>query len=254
MMPCSRGRLQKQSYFMYQRLGSNRPSTMCASGRRFHRMFARSTQIALLSIFLCGVHGGIALAGGAPQPRRTTGSPAPKPAARKIELLGGYPGVRVAMGPMWPQDKTLRHVVYSLDVMASGMLSLGKEQTWSPWSRSPDPSMQGLLILIPELGYTYESRGAHLASLGLGLGIRNFVVGVHYVPRFVLGSNKKALALGIRHGVMLEALLGILTLEFAHQVLWTDGQPVHDIRLLAGVDLVRALYIMFTSMRSVCLR
>jgi len=103
----------------------------------------------------------------------------------------------------------------------------------------------GRRIYFPvELMYSYhggERVEGHLASLGVGVGVGNSLVGAAYIPRFLLGTsgnNASFGAWGIRHGVSIEFFRGSFGLEAAHEWRTFDGQSQHQAHIALTVDFV----------------
>lgn len=123
---------------------------------------------------------------------------------------------------------------YSLEVGAGAMLA--------PLDRDRGPT----LWVWPELAYRlerHESRGGHLFDVGVGLGFGTHVIAAYYRPRLVLGgidvgNDGEPGVYGLRHGLALEALWGVLGLEFSHQYLGSNEGSLTDLRLGVSVNLV----------------
>ena len=141
------------------------------------------------------------------------------------------PGLRLALGPHLPQwdDGSEERVDLALDLVLHGRLVMEKAH------------VRGLM-LMPELGYSYQpyGPGVELATLGFGVGYsRSLVFAFGWTPRVIIGSEDGELAWGVRHGVSVELAANLFSLEVSHQVLWTRGPvpgPRHDVLILAGID------------------
>lgn len=150
------------------------------------------------------------------------------------------PTVRVDNGVVFPlrQDPQGPTAGYSLEIGAGAMLQ--------PLYRERGPT----LWVWPEVAYRFEthsSRGGHLFDLGVGVGFGGHIVNAFYRPRLVLGgidqpSNDGPGVYGIRHGVALEALWGVLGLEFSHQYLGSDTGPLNDLRLGLSINLAPLIW------------
>ncbi len=128
---------------------------------------------------------------------------------------------------------------YSLEIGAGAMLQ--------PLVRDRGPT----LWVWPELAYRYEThptRGGHLFDLGVGVGFGTHLVGVFYRPRLVLGGIERGTeegpaVYGLRHGVALQALWGVVGLEFSHQYLGSNEGALNDLRLGLSVNLAPLIWI-----------
>ncbi|KIG18075.1 hypothetical protein DB30_01962 [Enhygromyxa salina] len=128
---------------------------------------------------------------------------------------------------------------YSLELAAGAMLQ--------PLVKDRGPT----LWVWPELAYRYEThptRGGHLFDLGVGVGFGTHLVAAFYRPRLVLGgidrpTNDGPAVYGLRHGVALEALWGVVGVEFSHQVLGTNEGPLNDVRLGLSINLAPLIWI-----------
>ncbi len=130
---------------------------------------------------------------------------------------------------------------YSLEVGAGAMLA--------PLNRDRGP----MLWVWPELAYRYETRGyenrpGHLFDLGVGVGVGNHLVAAFYRPRLVLGGIDQGTedgpaVYGLRHGIALEALWGVVGLEFSQQFLGSNRGPLNDLRLGLSINLAPLIWI-----------
>jgi hypothetical protein len=128
---------------------------------------------------------------------------------------------------------------YSLEIGAGAMLQ--------PLVRDRGPT----LWVWPELAYRYEThptRGGHLFDIGVGVGFGTHLVGVFYRPRLVLGGIDRGTGdgpgvYGLRHGVALQALWGVLGLEVSHQYLGSNDGALNDLRLGLSVNLAPLIWI-----------
>jgi hypothetical protein len=106
------------------------------------------------------------------------------------------------------------------------------------------------LWVWPELAYRYEThptRGGHLFDLGVGVGFGTHLVGVFYRPRLVLGGIERGTdngpaVYGLRQGVAVQALWGLLGLEVSHQFLGSNEGPLNDLRLGLSVNLAPLIW------------
>jgi hypothetical protein len=128
---------------------------------------------------------------------------------------------------------------YSLEIGAGAMLQ--------PLVRDRGPT----LWVWPELAYRYEThptRGGHLFDLGVGVGFGTHLVGVFYRPRLVLGgidraTNDGPTVYGLRQGIAVHALWGVLGLEVSHQYLGSNEGALNDVRLGLSVNLAPLIWI-----------
>lgn len=128
---------------------------------------------------------------------------------------------------------------YSLEIGAGAMLQ--------PLVRDRGPT----LWVWPELAYRFEThptRGGHLFDIGVGVGFGTHLVGVFYRPRLVLGgidrgTEEGPAVYGLRHGVALQALWGVLGIEVSHQYLGSNEGALNDLRLGLSVNLAPLIWI-----------
>jgi hypothetical protein len=148
------------------------------------------------------------------------------------------PTVRIDNGVTFP---------LGADPVAGYSLEIGVGAMLQPLVRDRGPT----LWLWPELAYRYEThptRGGHLFDLGLGVGFGTHLVGVFYRPRLVLGGIERGTeagpaVYGLRHGVALQALWGVLGLEVSHQYLGSNEGGLNDLRLGLSVNLAPLIWI-----------
>jgi hypothetical protein len=148
------------------------------------------------------------------------------------------PTLRVDNGVVFPiaADPV---VGYSLEIGAGAMLA--------PLSRDRGP----LLWVWPELAYRYEThptRGGHLFDLGVGVGFGTHLIAAYYRPRLVFGGIDQDRGsgpgvYGLRHGVSLQALWGVLGIEFSQQFLGSNQGPLHDLRLGFSINLAPLIWM-----------
>lgn len=160
--------------------------------------------------------------------RRTgvAGEPAEAPDAPDALELSWRLGLALHQGPLWKVHPTTRAAAYQLSL-----------QLRSEWLWQDDGDGFGL---VGTVAYSFEDtkRSGHLVELGLGAAWREGVwLGVSYLPRAVLGSPDGRVGAGVRHGVVVDTLLGLMSVEIGHQALWIDGAARHDVRMVFGVDL-----------------
>ena len=147
------------------------------------------------------------------------------------------PTIRVDNGVVFPLGAE-PDTGYSLEIGAGAFLN--------PLTRERGPS----LWIWPELAYRYEThptRGGHLFDLGVGVGFGGHLFTAFYRPRLVLGgidrpTNDGPAVYGLRHGLALEGLWGILGVEFSHQFLGSNEGALNDLRLGLSVNLAPLIW------------
>jgi hypothetical protein len=162
--------------------------------------------------------------------------PPPPPASQQDSQILPRAGFRVITGPLF-------HLTNRVDTLTTYSLELSGSFRATVLSGGDD--LQGFMI-APEVGFVYDASGAagsHFGQVGLAMGYDAFYWGVHWVPRFVLGSANGRLALGARHGILAETFWGLVNVELSHQMLVVDGTLRHDLRLNFGVDLYVIVYM-----------
>jgi hypothetical protein len=148
------------------------------------------------------------------------------------------PSLRIDNGVVFPLGAN-PVAGYSLEVGAGAMLA--------PLTRDRGP----ILWVWPELAYRYEThptRGGHLFDLGVGVGFGTHLIAAFYRPRLVLGGIDQGTedgpaVYGLRHGVALSALWGVLGIEFSQQFLGSNQGPLNDLRLGFSVNLAPLIWI-----------
>jgi hypothetical protein len=159
--------------------------------------------------------------------------------------------LRSADAPRFFWMPTLRidnGVVFPLgaDPIAGYSLELGAGAMLQPLVRDRGPT----LWVWPELAYRYEThptRGGHLFDLGVGVGFGTHLVGFFYRPRLVLGGIERGTddgpaVYGLRQGVAVQALWGLLGIEVSHQFLGSNEGPLNDLRLGLSVNLAPLIW------------
>jgi len=107
---------------------------------------------------------------------------------------------------------------FTLDLQMGSVVRFGREATTGLWF---------------EGGYSYVHGHEHLAVLGVGPMYRpNALFGksLALVPHAVLGHVDGRLGAGVRTSVVLG--VGPIAFELAHQVVVTDREHVHEVRML----------------------
>jgi hypothetical protein len=148
------------------------------------------------------------------------------------------PTIRVDNGVVFP---------LGADPIAGYSLEIGAGAMLQPLVRDRGPT----LWVWPELAYRYEThptRGGHLFDLGVGVGFGTHLVGFFYRPRIVLGgidrsSNDGPAVYGLRQGIAVQALWGVLGLEVSHQYLGSNEGALNDIRLGLSINLAPLIWI-----------
>src|SRR6185437_9243819 len=100
------------------------------------------------------------------------------------------------------------------------------------------------LVLIPEVGYSYDHLGTHLFTLSPGVGVGEQRWSVVYHPRLLVGEAATGRVIGVRNGVAVHALFDIYSLEVAHEVLFGNGSTQEDVRVVLGLNPLGALRFM----------
>lgn len=130
---------------------------------------------------------------------------------------------------------------FDLDVTAGVGLSL-----WSAGDLEND--------LAFEASYSYSSEpriGGHFAAIGATPALHfNDYVGVGWAPKLVIGGTWQGFAVGMRNMLVLPVYEGLFQIEAGHQWLRAAGQDQHEIRVLAGVDLMRPLIFLSSPLRA----
>jgi hypothetical protein len=148
------------------------------------------------------------------------------------------PTIRVDNGVVFPLGAD-PVAGYSLEIGAGAMLQpLVKERGPTLW-------------VWPEVAYRFEThptRGGHLFDLGVGVGFGTHLIAGFYRPRLVLGGIDRTVddgpaVYGLRHGVALEALWGVVGVEFSHQYLGSNVGALNDVRLGLSINLAPLIWI-----------
>lgn len=130
---------------------------------------------------------------------------------------------------------------FDLDVTAGVALNL-----WSADSINND--------LAFEASYSFSSEptiGGHFAAIGATPMYHfNYLVGVGWAPKLVLGGTWQGFAVGMRNMLVLPVFADLIQIEAGHQWLRVEGQDQHEIRVLAGVDLLRPLVMLSEPLRA----
>lgn len=93
------------------------------------------------------------------------------------------------------------------------------------------------VVLIPEMGYTFDSLGTHAFNLGVGVGGGNRTVDVTYDPRLILGDHDGHFVVGMRNAAALRILRDIVDFEMGHQFTVFGGETDQEFVALAGFNL-----------------
>jgi hypothetical protein len=148
------------------------------------------------------------------------------------------PTIRVDNGVVFP---------LGADPVAGYSLEIGAGAMLQPLVKDRGPT----LWVWPEVAYRFEthpSLGGHLFDLGVGVGFGTHLVAAFYRPRLVLGgidrpTDDGPAVYGLRHGVALEAIWGVLGIEFSHQYLGSNEGALNDVRLGLSVNLAPLIWI-----------
>ncbi len=147
------------------------------------------------------------------------------------------PTLRIDNGIDFPLGTDSR-VGYSFEVAAGAMLA----------PIDPYQDRGPTLWLWPEIAYRFETNrdrgGGDLFDAGLGIGYGNHLVTAFYRPRLVVGGIEVGgNVFGFRHGLAIEALWGVLGVEFSHQFVDGNFGRLDDLRLGLGVNLAPLIWM-----------
>ncbi|MFV8751592.1 hypothetical protein ACNOYE_13695 [Nannocystaceae bacterium ST9] len=146
------------------------------------------------------------------------------------------PTLRIDNGVSFPLGADPR-AGYSLEIAAGAMLA----------PIDPYQDRGPTLWLWPELAYRFEThptRGGHLFDAGMGIGYGNHLIAAFYRPRLVVGGiDVGGNVFGFRHGLALEALWGVVGLEFSHQFVDSNAGRLDDLRLGIGINLAPLIWM-----------
>jgi hypothetical protein len=148
------------------------------------------------------------------------------------------PTIRVDNGVVFP---------LGADPVAGYSLEIGAGAMLQPLVRERGPT----LWVWPELAYRYEThptRGGHLFDIGVGVGFGGHLVAAFYRPRLVFGgidrpTGNGPAVYGLRQGIALEAIWGVLGLEVSHQYLGSNEGALNDFRIGLSVNLAPLVWI-----------
>jgi hypothetical protein len=184
--------------------------------------------------------------------RQTSVDPSPPPRRMRMKL----PLLSVGIGAQWrlaasgaahPLPATGPVAEHATDVSIGVLLA-------APLPERASFGQSRFLYLAPQLGYGVglsQPAYTHLLLAGLGVGYGTPLIYGMYTPRFVAGSALARGAVGVRHGLSLQALYGAIGVEVAHEWLAvsTDagagGQ--HDLRLMFQTNILAVVAAIVTS-------
>ncbi|PKN58920.1 MAG: hypothetical protein CVU56_02950 [Deltaproteobacteria bacterium HGW-Deltaproteobacteria-14] len=154
------------------------------------------------------------------------------PPARAGDIVP-IPGIRVTGGAVWHVDPE-RDVVGAVDIL--------------PNIQVLNPDAQTLMTLM--LGYGFEGGGdSHFFLIGADIG---YLPSVHFGAsvglRGVLGSADGDLGGGMRVVVGTDLFYGVFRIEGGYQLLTAGHGAEHDLRVTAGIDVLRMLAVPFLVM------
>lgn len=105
----------------------------------------------------------------------------------------------------------------------------------------PTSSMDHAWTLTPDLGVAwrvgYGDANTTLASLGVSPGYFWRSTGVAWTPRVLLGERDDGVGIwGLRNGLRVNFLTGLVDVEVAHQFLRASTGDEHEIQFMVGID------------------
>ncbi|MGE0787773.1 MAG: hypothetical protein AB7S26_19010 [Sandaracinaceae bacterium] len=104
-----------------------------------------------------------------------------------------------------------------------------------------EPGRRAGVALVPTIGYAFSSGvlTAHHLTLGVGLGWEGIWCSLTYSAQLVVGSVDETLALGARHGAVLE-LGNVLGISVSHDILSVEGREslLHGVRICVTLDVL----------------
>lgn len=129
-------------------------------------------------------------------------------------------------GQLTPQQ--LAH--FALDVHTGAAVFLG------PHHYRVNDEKSDQLVLLPEVGYSFDKSTLHAFSAGVGVGYGGLLVYGALTPRFVVGMLNGDRVLGVRTCLSTQ-LFSMLNIELSHQFLSGTDLLRHDVRFTVGLDL-----------------
>lgn len=114
----------------------------------------------------------------------------------------------------------------------------------------PGSSMERAWTLTPDLGVAwrvgYGAENTTLASLGVSPGHLWRMTGVAWTPRVLLGERGDGVGVwGVRNGVRVNFVTGLLDVEVAHQYLRSSVGDEHEVLFMVGVDPGQFVHMLF---------
>lgn len=97
--------------------------------------------------------------------------------------------------------------------------------------------------IVTELGYAYhhgDEVGGHYGTLMLGLTVGRVVAGTAF-STLILGRREDLFDIGVRAGLRLDALMGVLSLEVAYERRMGDAGLLQSAHIGFSIDFVRAI-------------
>lgn len=105
-----------------------------------------------------------------------------------------------------------------------------------------------------EASYSFSSEptiGGHFGAIGVTPMFHpNFLFGIGWAPKVVLGGTWQGFARGMRNMLVLSAFADLAQLEAGHQWLHVQGQDQHEVRIVLGVDALRPLVLLSETLRA----
>lgn len=87
-----------------------------------------------------------------------------------------------------------------------------------------------------EAGYAFDGLGLHAFAVTPMVGFGVPLAFVAYQPRLLVGDAERQLALGMRNGLALHALMGLASVEVGHQFVSYADALHHSVQVTFAVD------------------
>lgn len=117
----------------------------------------------------------------------------------------------------------------------------------------------GVARPLVELGYSrhggsaINGRGNYFVT-GAGVSLRSGGLVTTIIPSFIVGDSEGDTVYGVRSALRSDLLLGVLSLELAHEWRSVRQEGIHSIRGMLGIDVLKGAYLflglfLFSAMR-----